>query len=512
MQLVVHPQASRRRLRRGRGPALRARRLRRGRDRQARARERQPEPRHRRHRDPRALAAAPGRQRDAALRRRRGRAGRRDAAPAAPHARPAPRAHARGDGAAPRRRGHHARRPQRARLPGDRDADPHALDARGRARLPRPQPPAAGLVVRAAAVAPAVQAAADDERLRALLPDRPLLPRRGPARRPPARVHPARRRDGLRRRGRRHRDDRGRHERGVRGGELRRAADAVAAHALRRGDAALRLRPPRHRASSSRSSTSPQALRGSEFKVFESVLGGGGAVRALNAGAREMSRSELEGLNEVVQRHGGKAVAWGFVEDGAMRSPIAKFLGEDRVAAAVGQLRRVRGRPAAVRRRPAAGRGRGARRPAPGARTALRPDPRGRPRRAVGRRLPDVRAQRRRLGRRAPPVHGAQRRLRRSRRDALARLRPHRRRLGARRRLDPHQHARGPGAGLQGHRHERGGGPAALRLPARRPEVRRPAARRHRAGPRPRRGACSPGATRSATSSPSPRRAPAATR
>ena len=82
-----------------------------------------------------------------------------------------------------------------------------------------------------------------------------------------------------------------------------------------------------------------QALRGSEFKVFESVLGGGGAVRALNAGGREMSRSELEGLNEVVQRHGGKAVAWGFVEDGAMRSPIAKFLGEDRVAAAVGQLR-----------------------------------------------------------------------------------------------------------------------------------------------------------------------------
>ena len=58
-----------------------------------------------------------------------------------------------------------------------------------------------GRVLRAAAVAAAVQAAADDERLRALLPDRPLLPRRGPARRPPARVHPARPRDGLRRGG-----------------------------------------------------------------------------------------------------------------------------------------------------------------------------------------------------------------------------------------------------------------------------------------------------------------------
>jgi aspartyl-tRNA synthetase len=80
------------------------------------------------------------------------------------------------------------------------------------------------------------------------------------------------------------------------------------------------------------------ALRGSEFKVFESVLGGGGAVRALNAGARELSRAELEGLNEVVQRHGGKAVAWAFVENGSWRSPIAKFLGEDRVAAATSRL------------------------------------------------------------------------------------------------------------------------------------------------------------------------------
>jgi aspartyl-tRNA synthetase len=81
-----------------------------------------------------------------------------------------------------------------------------------------------------------------------------------------------------------------------------------------------------------------EALRGSEFKVFESVLGGGGAVRALNAGARELSRSELEGLNEVVQRHGGKAVAWAFVENSSWRSPIAKFLGEDRVAAATSFL------------------------------------------------------------------------------------------------------------------------------------------------------------------------------
>ncbi len=78
-----------------------------------------------------------------------------------------------------------------------------------------------------------------------------------------------------------------------------------------------------------------EALRGSDFKVFESVLGAGGVVRAINAGQRSMSRSELDGLNEVVQRHGGKAVAWANVEEGgSWRSPIAKFLGEERTRAA----------------------------------------------------------------------------------------------------------------------------------------------------------------------------------
>jgi aspartyl-tRNA synthetase len=81
------------------------------------------------------------------------------------------------------------------------------------------------------------------------------------------------------------------------------------------------------------------ALRGSEFRVFESVLDGGGAVFALNAGGRALSRAELEGLNDVVRRHGAKAVAWAFVEaDGTWRSPIAKFFGPDRVAAATQAL------------------------------------------------------------------------------------------------------------------------------------------------------------------------------
>ena len=65
--------------------------------------------------------------------------------------------------------------------------------------LPGAQPPPARHVVRAAAVAAVVQAAVDDGRPRALLPDRPLLSRRGLPRRPPAGVHPARRGAVLRR-------------------------------------------------------------------------------------------------------------------------------------------------------------------------------------------------------------------------------------------------------------------------------------------------------------------------
>ncbi len=93
------------------------------------------------------------------------------------------------------------RGPPRQRVHRGRDPQPHQEHARGRPRLHRPQPPPAGHRLRAPAEPAAAQAAADGRRHRSLLPDRPLLPRRGPARRPPAGVHPARPRDELRRRG-----------------------------------------------------------------------------------------------------------------------------------------------------------------------------------------------------------------------------------------------------------------------------------------------------------------------
>ena len=77
------------------------------------------------------------------------------------------------------------------------DADPLEADARGRARLPRARAAAARPLLRAAAVAADREAAARDRRLRALLPDRDLLPRRGSPRRPRPGDHAARRRDGV---------------------------------------------------------------------------------------------------------------------------------------------------------------------------------------------------------------------------------------------------------------------------------------------------------------------------
>ncbi len=80
-------------------------------------------------------------------------------------------------------------------------------------------------------------------------------------------------------------------------------------------------------------------LRGSEFKVFASVLRGGGAVRAINAGTREVPRKELDELTEVAKRAGAGGLVWAFVqEDGSWRSPIAKFLSPEEIAAVTGAL------------------------------------------------------------------------------------------------------------------------------------------------------------------------------
>jgi aspartyl-tRNA synthetase len=79
-----------------------------------------------------------------------------------------------------------------------------------------------------------------------------------------------------------------------------------------------------------------EALATTEFKVFAGALAQPrGVVRGINAGARELPRSELDALTELAKQHGAKGLVWAFVqEDGSWRSPIAKFLTPEEVAAA----------------------------------------------------------------------------------------------------------------------------------------------------------------------------------
>jgi aspartyl-tRNA synthetase len=72
------------------------------------------------------------------------------------------------------------------------------------------------------------------------------------------------------------------------------------------------------------------AVAGSEFNVFKTAP----AVLGLNAGKRELPRSELDALTELAKGYGAKGLVWMFVqEDGSLRSPIAKFLSESEIEA-----------------------------------------------------------------------------------------------------------------------------------------------------------------------------------
>jgi aspartyl-tRNA synthetase len=71
-----------------------------------------------------------------------------------------------------------------------------------------------------------------------------------------------------------------------------------------------------------------EALEGTEFKVFRGAIESGGAVRGLNAGRRELPRSELDGLISRAQELGAKGLVWAFREGEGWRSPTAKFLSE----------------------------------------------------------------------------------------------------------------------------------------------------------------------------------------
>jgi aspartyl-tRNA synthetase len=81
-----------------------------------------------------------------------------------------------------------------------------------------------------------------------------------------------------------------------------------------------------------------EALARSKFKVFRDALSAGGVVRGINAGPHELPRSELDSLTELVKKHGAKGLVWAFVGEDGWRSPIAKFLSEQEMAAVAHRL------------------------------------------------------------------------------------------------------------------------------------------------------------------------------
>jgi aspartyl-tRNA synthetase len=77
------------------------------------------------------------------------------------------------------------------------------------------------------------------------------------------------------------------------------------------------------------------AVAQTEFKVFSGALRDGGIVAGINAGARELARSDLDVLTELAKQHGAKGLVWAFVldETPGWRSPVAKFLSAAEIAA-----------------------------------------------------------------------------------------------------------------------------------------------------------------------------------
>jgi aspartyl-tRNA synthetase len=72
-----------------------------------------------------------------------------------------------------------------------------------------------------------------------------------------------------------------------------------------------------------------EILRGTGFKAFGGVIEGGGQVKGINFGQRELSRAQLDGLIDDAKELGAKGLVWAFREGDGWRAPIAKFLSED---------------------------------------------------------------------------------------------------------------------------------------------------------------------------------------
>ena len=76
-----------------------------------------------------------------------------------------------------------------------------------------------------------------------------------------------------------------------------------------------------------------EVVSGCGFGVFESALASGGVVRCLVVkGQADMPRKKIDALGEVAKLYRAKGLAWiGLHEDGTVKSPIAKFMSEEKL-------------------------------------------------------------------------------------------------------------------------------------------------------------------------------------
>ena len=146
--------------------------------------------------------------------------------------------------------------------------------------------------------------------LRPLLPDREVLPRRGPARRPPARVHADRHRDLVPRPGRDHADHGRADPRGVQGSARRGAAGrSRGSPTTTRWRATARDKPDLRVPLELTELT--DVMKSVAFKVFSGPANlPGGRVAALRVpGGGALTRGEIDGYTEFVKIYGAKGLA-----------------------------------------------------------------------------------------------------------------------------------------------------------------------------------------------------------
>ena len=74
-------------------------------------------------------------------------------------------------------------------------------------------------------------------------------------------------------------------------------------------------------------------VKGSDFKVFSSVLESGGQIKVIKVeGYADIPRRELDGLVEFVKIYGAKGLAWIQYTDEGIKSPFKKFYSEETFA------------------------------------------------------------------------------------------------------------------------------------------------------------------------------------